>query len=136
MPAAVPYYFWDERPLYAIAICSALRYVIALHATWLVNSAAHLWGMKPYDKGINPAENILVTLGAVGEGFHNYHHTFPQDYSTSEYGWRFNVTTFFIDSCAAIGQVTFRKKMSRDIILKRRSRTGDDGHGIKYGGLF
>ena len=38
--------------------------------TWLVNSAAHMWGNKPYDQHINPAENILVTIGAVGEGFH------------------------------------------------------------------
>ena len=29
----------------------------------------------------------------MGEGFHNYHHTFPYDYSTSEWGFRLNVTT-------------------------------------------
>lgn len=33
------------------AWCSTItRYVISLHGTWLVNSAAHLWGYKPYDK--------------------------------------------------------------------------------------
>ena len=31
-------------------------------------------------------ENLFVAFGAIGEGFHNYHHTFPQDYSTSEFG--------------------------------------------------
>ena len=33
------------------------RYVAVLHFTWLVNSAAHMFGMKPYDKNIGPAEN-------------------------------------------------------------------------------
>lgn len=26
------------------------RYVIGLHVVWMVNSVAHLWGSKPYDK--------------------------------------------------------------------------------------
>ena len=34
----------------------------------------------------------------MGEGFHNYHHTFPYDYGTSEWGFRLNVTTRFINA--------------------------------------
>lgn len=30
-----------------------LRYVYQLHATWMINSAAHLWGNKPYDRWIH-----------------------------------------------------------------------------------
>lgn len=26
------------------------RYVVSLHITWLINSAAHIYGMKPFDK--------------------------------------------------------------------------------------
>lgn len=26
------------------------RYIIGLHMVWMVNSVAHLWGSKPYDK--------------------------------------------------------------------------------------
>ena len=46
----------------------------------------------------------LVSVLAMGEGFHNYHHTFPYDYSTSEWGQRLNLTTAFIDFMALIGQ--------------------------------
>ena len=38
------------------------RYVAVLHFTWLVNSAAHLFGMKPYDKTIGPSENRSSSL--------------------------------------------------------------------------
>jgi hypothetical protein len=34
-----------------------VRYVLWLHFTFLVNSAAHLFGKKPYDKNIGPSEN-------------------------------------------------------------------------------
>ena len=61
------------------------RLTIGLNLTWAVNSVAHLWGTRPYDKESNPAENLLVILGAAGEGHHNYHHSFPHDYSTSEH---------------------------------------------------
>lgn len=114
-----------ETYLNAFLIPGVLRYVCTLHITWLVNSAAHLWGSHPYDGGIHPAENIFVSLGAVGEGFHNYHHCFPWDYSTSEHGPFFNGTTCFIDMAAALGLVWDRKKASPALVKARRSRTGD-----------
>ena len=83
---------------------SVLRYVSFLHATWLVNSAAHMFGMKPYDVKIGPVENMAVSVLAMGEGFHNYHHTFPYDYSTSEWGPHLNITTAFIDLMAMTGE--------------------------------
>ncbi|KAK2115925.1 hypothetical protein P7K49_006551 [Saguinus oedipus] len=46
---------------------SILRYTISLNVTWLVNSAAHMYGNRPYDKHISPRQNPLVTLGAIGE---------------------------------------------------------------------
>ena len=45
------------------------------YVTWLINSAAHLWGEHPYNPEINPAENWICTFLAQGEGWHNWHHT-------------------------------------------------------------
>lgn len=137
IPAVVPWYFWGENLWNALFVCSFLRYVLTLNATWLVNSAAHIWGNRPYDRHINPSENLLVTMSAVGEGFHNYHHTYPSDYRTSEFGWRLNITTLFIDLMTRLGQVTERKRPSADVVEKRRLRTGDGSHtfgifGEKY----
>jgi fatty-acid desaturase len=50
MPIAVPWYFWNENVVYAFLVCVSLRYCVTLNLTWLVNSAAHIWGNKPYDK--------------------------------------------------------------------------------------
>jgi len=125
VPTVVPWYFWGESAWISYFVCAIFRYALSLNATWLVNSAAHLWGNKPYDKNINPSENILVTLGAMGEGFHNYHHTFPSDYSTSEWGLRCNMTTLFIDLMAWVGLAEHRKRISREAIERRKQRTGE-----------
>lgn len=124
VPTVVPWYFWGESLWNGFFLASIFRYVLTLNATWLVNSAAHMWGNRPYDKNINPAENCGVAFGAVGEGFHNYHHVFPQDYGTSEYGWHLNITTAFIDFFAYFGQAFDRKKISADAVERRKQRTG------------
>lgn len=125
MPVFVPWHFWNESILNAFMICFALRYVVTLNATWCVNSLAHLLGSKPYDKSINPSENFSVVLMTGGEGFHNFHHTFPQDYATSELGMSLNPSKWIIDICAMLGLAYDLKTTSPDMVLKRRMRTGD-----------
>jgi len=75
-----------------------------------------MWGDRPYRKNIQARENILVSFGAFGEGFHNYHHTFPNDYATSELGWKFNATKAFIDLMACLGLVYDRISYKKDKI--------------------
>lgn len=129
MPTIVPAYFWGESYTHAYFICAMLRYVFTLHMTWLVNSAAHFYGNRPYDERIRPVENVLVSIVAGGEGFHNYHHTFPQDYSTSEFGaFKFNFSKGLIDFFALFGQAYDRTKISPEVVEQRRKRTGDLSH--------
>lgn len=124
IPTVVPWYFWDESLFTSFCMCTMTRYMFHLNVTWLVNSAAHLWGSRPYDKGINPAENLFVAFAVIGEGFHNYHHAFPYDYSTSELGPWFNLSTVFIDLMAMLGLAWDRKKVSSKAIQARKKRTG------------
>jgi len=126
LPALVPVVLFGETLWNSFFIASILRYAFLLNMTWLVNSAAHMWGNRPYDHNINPSENMFVTLGAIGEGFHNYHHTFPWDYATSEFGVKLNITTIFIDFMAKIGWAYDRKVVSKDVIRQRKMRTGID----------
>ena len=70
IPTIIPMYFWSETFNNSFVTCTLLRYVLTLHSTWFVNSVAHMWGNRPYDKNINPADNILVAFMAIGEGFH------------------------------------------------------------------
>ncbi len=51
-----------------------LRLVVSLHATWFVNSAAHIWGYRSYKTEDTSRNNWWVALLTFGEGWHNNHH--------------------------------------------------------------
>ncbi|GMF27526.1 unnamed protein product [Phytophthora fragariaefolia] len=106
----------------ALFVLGFLRYTAVLHATWLVNSAAHFYGYQTYDN-IPPRENWFVSLWAIGEGWHNWHHKFPYDYATSEFGVtsQFNPTKLTIDFMAALGLVSDRKRAT-DIWAKIKEK--------------
>lgn len=54
-----------------------LRVTVGLHATWLVNSASHLWGSKRFPTRDDSRNNWWVALLTGGEGWHNNHHAHP-----------------------------------------------------------
>uniref|UniRef100_A0A8B7TND8 LOW QUALITY PROTEIN: stearoyl-CoA desaturase 5-like n=1 Tax=Castor canadensis TaxID=51338 RepID=A0A8B7TND8_CASCN len=124
-PALVPWYIWAESLWNSYFLVSILCYASSLSGAWLVNSATHMYGNRPYDKNISSQQNLLVTLGAIGEGFHNYHHTFPFDYSASEFGLNFNPTTWFIDFMCFLGLATDCKRATKLMIEARKAKTGD-----------
>ncbi len=129
LPTMAPMYFWNESFLNSFFVATMFRWTFILNVTWLVNSAAHKWGDKPYDVNINPVENRTVAAFAFGEGWHNYHHVFPWDYKTAELGnYRANYTTAFIDFFAKIGWAYELKSVSDSIIKRRVDRTGDGSH--------
>lgn len=75
-------------PMLFVLLCTAgcLRWCICLHATWTVNSTAHIWGDRRYTVEGNPCESCFTALVAVGEGWHDWHHKYPYDYAASEGG--------------------------------------------------
>jgi sn-1 stearoyl-lipid 9-desaturase len=54
-----------------------LRVTVGLHATWLVNSATHLWGKRRFETRDNSRNSWWVALLTWGEGWHNNHHAYP-----------------------------------------------------------
>ena len=62
-------------PLMLWGIC--LRVVVGLHATWLVNSATHMWGGRRFATRDGSRNNWWVAAISFGEGWHNNHHAHP-----------------------------------------------------------
>ena len=54
------------------------RVVFGLHATWLVNSATHLWGTRRFETPDDSKNSMWVALLTFGEGWHNNHHALPR----------------------------------------------------------
>ena len=54
-----------------------LRVTLGLHATWLVNSATHIWGSRRFETRDDSRNSWWVALMTGGEGWHNNHHAHP-----------------------------------------------------------
>jgi fatty-acid desaturase len=54
-----------------------LRVTLGLHATWLVNSATHMWGSRRFETRDDSRNSWWVALLTGGEGWHNNHHAYP-----------------------------------------------------------
>jgi stearoyl-CoA desaturase (delta-9 desaturase) len=96
---------WGDSFWNGFWVAGALRYTAVLHFTWCVNSLAHIYGDRPYDKDIHATENLLVSVLAIGEGWHNWHHKYPFDYAASEFGVssQYNPTKLFLDTMGSLG---------------------------------
>jgi fatty-acid desaturase len=53
------------------------RVTFNFHATWLVNSATHMWGRRRFATRDDSTNNWWVALLTFGEGWHNNHHAYP-----------------------------------------------------------
>jgi len=54
-----------------------MRVTLGLHATWLVNSATHMWGSRRFATRDDSRNSWWVALLTFGEGWHNNHHAHP-----------------------------------------------------------
>jgi len=73
----------------------------------------------------------MVSMAALGEGWHNYHHVFPYDYKTAELGrYSLNPTTAVIDFFVWLGWAYDCKTVSEEMIQRRVRRSGDGSHRL------
>lgn len=123
-----------------------LRYIVAINLNWCVNSVSHYFGKKPYDINSTSTEAFSPIWGVLmmGEGkknssstffeiyfigWHNFHHSFPHDYKTSETrSYILNPSSAVIDFFAKLGWAYDLKVTSEEAIKKRVLRTGDGSH--------
>ncbi|CAO1324898.1 unnamed protein product [Diamesa hyperborea] len=137
IPVAISYYLLHES--FALSFCFVFcaRHVALLHATWLINSYAHTFGSKPYNEKLSAVQSPIVSLVIAGEGWHNYHHSFPWDYRASELPYLLNTSTAFIDFFAWIGWATDLRTASSEIVHNRITKHGDGSYksSIKYNPL-
>ncbi|XP_057633548.1 stearoyl-CoA desaturase 2-like [Chionomys nivalis] len=131
LPTLVPWYCWGEGfHNYHHAFpydYSASEYRWHVNFTTFFIDCMAALGLAYDQNRVSKARIKSIGDGSC-EGFHNYHHAFPYDYSASEYRWHVNFTTFFIDCMAALGLAYDQKRVSKATVLasiKKRTRAGN-----------
>lgn len=87
---------------------------------WIVNSACHLWGDRPYDTGDLSTDNWLVNLVAFGDGYHNTHHAFGYSARHGLKWYQFDPCWYIIWTLSKFGLAwDIRLPTERDLERKR-----------------
>ncbi|KAL1464066.1 hypothetical protein WDU94_003749 [Cyamophila willieti] len=132
LPMLFPYYVLHETLWTSFLISFVTRITVLLNGTWSVNSVTHIYGNRPFTKDMLPTENEWVSMLGMGEGWHNYHHSFPWDYKAAELGQHFNGVRHIIEFCARQGWAWDLKSASRAMVKYRATKRGDGTHA-QYG---
>ena len=72
--------FWTGHPLGAFVMSICLRMFLVMNAAFFINSYAHMIGDNSFDKKMSATDHWLGALITNGEGYHSFHHRFPNDY--------------------------------------------------------
>jgi stearoyl-CoA desaturase (delta-9 desaturase) len=80
-----------------------LRTVVGLHATYLVNSATHMWGSRRFLTGDASTNNFWVAMLSFGEGWHNNHHAHPQSARHGFAWYEFDLNWYGIYALRTLG---------------------------------
>lgn len=95
-----------------------VRLVGVHHATFCVNSLAHYLGDQPYDDIRTPRNHFLTALVTMGEGYHNFHHEFPNDHRNAIRWYQYDPTKWLIQACAMLGLTFGLKRFPENEIQK------------------
>ncbi|KAG0199794.1 hypothetical protein BGX33_011386 [Mortierella sp. NVP41] len=116
-PTAVAGLGWgDWRGGYFFA--AILRLVVVHHATFCVNSLAHWLGEGPFDDRHSPRDHFITAFVTLGEGYHNFHHQFPQDYRNAIRFYQYDPTKWLIATCAFFGFASHLKTFPENEVRK------------------
>jgi stearoyl-CoA desaturase (delta-9 desaturase) len=79
--------------------------VVLWHATFCINSLAHVYGTRRYPTTDTSRNNPWLSLLTGGEGWHNNHHYFCSSARLGFYWWEFDPTYFLIAGLEKLGLV-------------------------------
>ncbi|MDT7850723.1 acyl-CoA desaturase [Methylophilus sp. VKM B-3414] len=89
--------------------------VALYHATFCVNSLAHVWGSRRYATRDHSRNNWLIALLTLGEGWHNNHHHFPGSVKQGFYWWEIDLTYYGLRVLAALGLIWNLKQVPVEV---------------------
>jgi stearoyl-CoA desaturase (Delta-9 desaturase) len=110
---------WGD-PMGALLIAGFLRLVAQYHATFATNSVAHCLGARPYDRSTSARDNFFTALFTFGEGYHNFHHRFENDYRNGVRPWHFDPTKWLIFALWCVGAASDLRRAPPDRIAEAR----------------
>lgn len=125
---------WYFGGLPGVVWAAVVPTVLLWHATFAINSLAHLFGTRRYLTADASRNNFLLALLTCGEGWHNNHHSLQNTTNQGWFWWEIDLTFYALKVLSWLGVV-------RDLRLPRpeakyafRAYTDEQKRQLKAGG--
>ena len=103
-----------------LLIGGVLRIVVSHHGTFFINSLCHMIGRQPYSREHSARDSPIMAVLAFGEGYHNYHHSFPFDYRNGVKVWQFDPAKWMIWTLSRLGLARDLRRAPEAAVLKAK----------------
>lgn len=120
IPLALGFLFGD--PWGGLIIGGFLRLALFYQATFCINSLAHMIGTQPYSNDNSSRDCVITALVTMGEGYHNFHHTFPADYRNGVNRSDYDPTKWILTCFTRVGLARNLIRTPEEVILKAKRR--------------
>jgi stearoyl-CoA desaturase (delta-9 desaturase) len=97
--------------------------VLVYHATFCINSLAHMSGSTRYVTGDDSRNNWLLAVITMGEGWHNNHHAFQSSVRQGFRWWEIDLTYYLLLALSWLGLV-WDLKTPPEHVLRNEQRLG------------
>jgi stearoyl-CoA desaturase (Delta-9 desaturase) len=89
---------------YVVSTC------FVLHATFTINSLAHVFGSRRYPTSDDSRNNFWLALLTMGEGWHNNHHHYMNSANQGFFWWEIDLSYYVLKGLEKVGLVWDVKK--------------------------
>lgn len=128
--------YWHGDIIGCFLLIGLFRLVVNHHVTFFINSLAHYWGRQPYTDENSARDNDILAFLTYGEGYHNFHHIFQNDYRNGIRWYQWDPTKWMIKLCSWLGLASRLHRVPNFKIQRalldmqlRRARQQLDRHG-------
>ena len=104
--------------------------VLLWHATFLVNSLAHVMGRRRYATTDTSRNSAIIAFITMGEGWHNNHHYYQASARQGFFWWEFDATYYILRALSFVGLVKELKAPPARVRAAGRVRDGSFDMGM------
>ena len=101
-PGLIVGFFWSTVAVY--------------HATFSINSLAHVVGRRRYVTGDDSRNNWLLAIFTMGEGWHNNHHAYQSSARQGFRWWEYDPTFYMLKLLERLGVVWKLKRPTLEVV--------------------
>jgi len=119
LPTAIAGIFWGDA-WGGFLIAGFLRLVFTHHSTFFINSLCHFVGSQPYSDKHTARDNAITAFFTWGEGYHNFHHEFANDYRNGVRWYQYDPGKWAIKLMSYFNLAWGLKRVPATTIAQRR----------------